>query len=72
MVVVWWFGLKIFDLQNIKDGYDRQVWMYSTLYQEMDRFRMTEVYEAAVKGGDFLIKFAKNKDNGKVYFSLNR
>ena len=46
--------------------------MYSTLYQEVDRFRLSEVYDAAIMGGEFLIKFAKNKDSGKCYFSLTR
>ena len=50
----------------------RQVWMYSTLYQDMDRFRTKEVYDAAVMGGEFLIKFAKIKETGKCYFSLTR
>merc|ERR1719186_612650 len=42
----------------------RQVWMYSTLYQDLDRFRTKEVYDAAVMGGEFLINFAKNKETG--------
>ena len=50
----------------------RQVWMYSTLYQEVERFRLSEVYDAAIMGGEFLIKFAKNEDSGKCYFSLTR
>ena len=46
--------------------------MYSTLYQNVERFRLKNIYEAAVKGGEFLRSFVKNKETGKCYFSVTR
>lgn len=49
----------------------RQVWMYCTLYSSLDRFKTDEVREAAVQGGDFLIKHVR-LEGGKCAFSTDR
>ena len=54
------------------NNFHRQVWMYSTLYQNVERFKKKNIYEAAVRGGDFLRKFGKNKETGKCYFAVTR
>jgi len=41
-------------------------------YQKMERFRTPEIKEAAIKGGEFLMKFGKMSDSGKCYFSVTR
>ena len=46
--------------------------MYCTLYQNVDRFKQEQLYKAAVKGGDFLMKNIKNSETGKCYFSVTR
>ena len=50
----------------------RQVWMYSTLYLNVERFKLENIYQAAVRGGEFLRKFVKNQETGKCYFSVTR
>ena len=50
----------------------RQVWMYCTLYKNVERFRLENIYKAAVRGGEFLRRFVKNQETGKCYFSLTR
>ena len=50
----------------------RQVWLYSTLYQQVERFRLDSIYQAAVRGGSFLRDFVKNPDTGKCYFSVTK
>lgn len=50
----------------------RQVWMYCRLYLQLERFRLDRIYQAAVRGGQFLMDFVKNPDTGKCYFSVTR
>ncbi|KAK3585826.1 hypothetical protein CHS0354_038351 [Potamilus streckersoni] len=37
----------------------RQVWTYCRLYNECERFRTSEIIQAAIRGGEFLMKHAK-------------
>uniref|UniRef100_UPI00358F270B N-acylglucosamine 2-epimerase isoform X3 n=1 Tax=Myxine glutinosa TaxID=7769 RepID=UPI00358F270B len=37
----------------------RQVWMYCRLYCELPRFHKPEIIDAALKGGDFILKHAQ-------------
>ncbi|KAL5014051.1 hypothetical protein ScPMuIL_008321, partial [Solemya velum] len=48
----------------------RQVWMLARLYHETDRFQKPEILEAAVKGAEFLMKYAKNRETMKCYLVL--
>ena len=50
----------------------RQVWMYATLYKNVERFKVDKLYDSAVKGGEFLMKNVKNSMTGKCYFSVTR
>ncbi|XP_063427778.1 N-acylglucosamine 2-epimerase-like [Mytilus trossulus] len=50
----------------------RQVWMYARLYKEMKRFQKPEILEAAIKGAEFLQKFARNPETYRCYFSLTK
>ena len=50
----------------------RQVWTYCTLFKEVERFKRGDILQAAVQGGDFLMKYAKNAPTNKCYFSLTR
>ena len=50
----------------------RQVWMYCTLYQKVERFRLDTLYQAAVRAGTFLINKVKNHETGKCYFAVTR
>ncbi|VDH99173.1 N-acylglucosamine 2-epimerase [Mytilus galloprovincialis] len=50
----------------------RQVWMYARLYKEMKRFQKPEILEAAIKGAEFLQKFARNPEIYRCYFALTK
>ncbi|XP_052072486.1 N-acylglucosamine 2-epimerase-like [Mytilus californianus] len=50
----------------------RQVWMYARLYKEMKRFQKPEILEAAIKGAEFLQKFARNPETYRCYFALTK
>ena len=46
--------------------------MYCTLYQKVERFRLDTLYQAAVRGGAFLINKVKMERTGKCYFAVSR
>ena len=46
--------------------------MYCRLYLQLERFRLDTIYQAAVRGGQFLREFVKNPETGKCYFSVTR
>lgn len=51
----------------------RQVWMYSRLYRTVPRFRRPELLEAAIKGGEFLLRCAPlDAESPRVAFALSR
>ena len=50
----------------------RQVWMYCTLYQKVERFRLDTLYQAAVRAGTFLMNKVKIPETGKCYFAVTR
>ncbi|XP_064605325.1 N-acylglucosamine 2-epimerase-like isoform X2 [Liolophura sinensis] len=50
----------------------RQVWTYSRLYNDVKRFHKPEILDAARNGGEFLMKYVKNPETWKCYFSLTR
>ena len=43
----------------LQAGHCRQVWMYATLHQSVARWRQDSLYQAAVRGGQFLIDHVK-------------
>ena len=50
----------------------RQVWMYATLYTNVERFKLDTLYQSAIRGGDFLMRNVKCQTTGKCYFSVTR
>ncbi|XP_052240983.1 N-acylglucosamine 2-epimerase-like isoform X2 [Dreissena polymorpha] len=50
----------------------RQVWMYAKLYNEEEKFTTQAVLQAAEKGAEFLMKFAKDASTGRCYLILTR
>lgn len=47
----------------------RQVWTYSRLYNEIEKYHKKEILEVALRGANFLRKYAKRDDN-RCYFCL--
>ena len=43
----------------LQAGHCRQVWMYATLHQTVARWRLDSLYQAAVRGGQFLMEHVK-------------
>ncbi|CAH1782525.1 unnamed protein product [Owenia fusiformis] len=50
----------------------RQVWTYSKLYNEVERFRKPEILQAAIQGAEFIMKHMKVAGTGKCYMILTR
>ncbi|XP_013793501.1 N-acylglucosamine 2-epimerase-like, partial [Limulus polyphemus] len=50
----------------------RQVWMYSRLYNELDRYRNSKILNAAIRGADFMMANLKDKKSKKCYFLVTR
>ncbi|XP_076370998.1 N-acylglucosamine 2-epimerase-like [Tachypleus tridentatus] len=50
----------------------RQVWMYSRLYNELDRYRNSKILNAAIRGAEFMMANLKDKNSKKCYFSVTR
>lgn len=50
----------------------RQVWMYSRLYKDVKRFKKTEILDAAIKGAEFLRKYAKNPETNRCYLVVTK
>ncbi|XP_070558541.1 N-acylglucosamine 2-epimerase-like [Ptychodera flava] len=63
---------KVYD--DLKYGWlqGRQVWMYSKLYNEVERFHRADILEAAVKGAEFLMKNLRDPETMKCYFLVTK
>lgn len=50
----------------------RQLWMYSKLYNEVERFHKPELLNAAIKGAEFMITHMKDPSTSRCLFATTR
>ncbi|XP_066285121.1 N-acylglucosamine 2-epimerase-like isoform X2 [Branchiostoma lanceolatum] len=50
----------------------RQVWMYCRLYNEVEKYHRQDVLQAAIAGGEFLMKHVRDPTTMKCSFAVTR
>ncbi|CAI9714839.1 N-acylglucosamine 2-epimerase-like isoform X1 [Octopus vulgaris] len=61
---------SIYDTTKYGWTQGRQVWTYAKLYNEFERFHREDIYNAAIKGAEFIRKHIKDPDTKRCAFSM--